>query len=191
MKYLVLPVLLILAGCASVANRQNPYQSEAQRMEYLAAHEDWAFTGRIAFVHDGKGGSARIRWQQIGDTSDVQISGPLATGSAHLRFDSVQAHVLDAKGLPVKTGAPEALLAELLQVPVPLPALPQGLRAFWPDMPERDAAASAGILRIADWSWQYGDWRNEPVRLPGKIEIQRDQTRLRLVIDQWQELPRD
>ncbi len=191
MKFLVLPVLLLLSGCLSVANRQNSSQSEAQRTSYLAAHDDWAFSGRLAFAHAGKGGSARIRWRQNGDTSDVQISGPLAMGSAHLRFNAIQAQVLDAAGQPVKTGTPEALLAELLQVPAPLPALPQGLRAFWPDMPERDAAASAGTLRIAEWSWRYADWRNEPVRLPGQIEIERGQTRLRLVIDQWQELPRD
>lgn len=191
MKFLVLPALLILTGCASVANRQIPVQNEAQRTEYLAAHEDWAFSGRLAFAHAGKGGSARIRWQQTGGTSDVRISGPLAMGSAHLRFDTIQAQILDAAGQPVKTGTPEALLAELLQVPAPLPALPQGLRAFWPGMPERDAAASAGLVRIAEWSWRYADWRYVPVRLPGQIEVERGETRLRLVIDQWQELPRD
>jgi len=78
-----------------------------------------------------------------------------------------------------------------LQVPAPLPPLPEGLRAFWPEKPEWNASASTGSVRIADWSWRYADWRDEPVRLPGMIIIERGQTRLRLVIDQWQELPRD
>lgn len=191
MKSLVFPALLLLSGCATIANPPSLAQNEAGRAEYLKAHANWAFTGRLAYAHAGKGGSARIRWQQDGDTSDVLISGPLAMGSARLRFNTVEAQVLDADGRPVKTGTPEALLAELLQVPAPLPELPQGLRAFWPDRPEYNAAAAAGTLQIAAWTWQYADWRNAPVRLPGKIEIANGQTRLRLVIDQWQERPRD
>ncbi|MBP7891281.1 MAG: outer membrane lipoprotein LolB [Arenimonas sp.] len=191
MKRLVLPALLLLVGCVSVVNRSNPVRNEAGREEYLATHTDWAFTGRLAYAHAGKGGSARISWRQSAEISEVRVMGPLAMGSAYLRVDANQAQILDAGGQPVKSGTPEALLAELLQVPGPLPALPQGLRAFWPEKPEWNAFASAGSVRIAEWSWHYGEWRDEPVRLPGVIVIERGQTRLRLVIDQWQELPND
>lgn len=191
MKNRVFPVLLLLAGCSSVADRPNPIQNEARRAEYLKAHADWAFSGRLAYAHAGKGGSARIRWQQNGEVSDIRVTGPLAIGSAHLRVNAGQAQILDAGGQPVKSGPPEALLAELLQIPGPLPALPQGLRAYWPENPEWNASASAGSVRIAEWSWHYGGWRDEPVRLPGTVVVERGQTRLRLVIDQWQELSHD
>ena len=191
MKNLVFPVLLLLAGCASVANRPNPVQNEAERVEYLKAHANWAFTGRLAYAHAGKGGSARIRWQQNGEVSDIRVTGPLAMGSTHLRVNAGQAQILDAGGQPVKSGPSEALLAELLQIPGPLPALHQGLRAYWPENPEWNASASAGSVRIADWDWQYAEWRDEPVRLPGTVVVERGQTRLRLVIDQWQVQPHD
>lgn len=191
MKNLVFPVLLLLAGCVSVADRPNPFQNEAERVEYLKANANWAFTGRLAYAHAGKGGSARIRWQQNGEISDIRVAGPLAMGSAHLRLNADQAYFLDAGGQPVKSGPPEALLAEFLQIPGPLPALPEGLRAFWPENPQWNASASAGSVRIADWSWHYAEWREEPVRLPGTVVVERGQTRLRLVIDQWQELPHD
>jgi outer membrane biogenesis lipoprotein LolB len=39
---------------------------------------------------------------------------------------------------------------------------------------------------MADWSWRYEQWRDEPVRLPVKIEITRPGSRVRIVVDQWQ-----
>lgn len=191
MKHLRFAVLVLLAGCASIANRPKPAGNEAERVTYLAAQAHWAFSGRVAYAHAGKGGSARIQWQQNGETSDIRLSGPLAMGSAHLRLNADHAEILDAAGQPVKSGPPEMLLAELLQIPGPLPALPHGLRAFWPEKPEWNAAAATGSVRIDDWSWQYAEWRDEPVRLPGTVVLERGPTRLRLVIDRWQELPHD
>ncbi len=189
MRLLALLVLLLSAGCVSVPDRTDVARLEAARVQYLAEHPNWAFSGRMAYSHSGKGGSAQIQWQQNGGVSDVRISAPLAMGSVRIRFDTDNAQILDASGRELRSGQPEALLAEHLQIPVPTNELANGLRAFWPESPDQTASAAAGEVVIADWSWRYESWRDAPVRLPGKIEVERGQTRLRVMIDQWREIP--
>jgi outer membrane lipoprotein LolB len=189
LKYAAIAMLLLLAGCVSVPSGTDFARRETERTQYLATHTHWSFSGRMAYSHEGKGGSAQIQWQQNGGVSNVRISAPLAMGSVRIRFDADKAQVFDASGRELRSGMPDVLLAELLQVPIPTGDLVSGLRAFWPQSPEQNATAAQGELTLADWSWNYANWREEPVRLPGKIEAQRGQTRLRIIIDQWRELP--
>ena len=189
MKYAAIALLLMLAGCVSVPSGPDLGTREAERTQYLVAHADWSFSGRLAYSHAGKGGSAQILWQQKGSVSDLRISAPLAMGSVRIRFDANNAQMFDASGRELRSGKPDELLAQLLQIPMPTGDLASGLRAFWPKSPEQTASAALGAITLADWSWTYTNWREEPVRLPGKIEIQRGQTRLRIIIDQWREFP--
>ncbi len=191
MKYAALSLLLFLVACVSVPHQPDVVNRDAVRAHYLAEHINWSFNGRIAYSHEGKGGSAQIQWQQNGAVSDVRISAPLAMGSVRIRFDTDSAQLFDANGRQLRVGKTDVMLRELLQMPMPSSNLASSLRAFWPESPEQNASAALGVVAIADWSWNYTSWRNEPVRLPGKIEIQRDQTRLRIIIDQWRELPDD
>ncbi len=189
MKYAAIAMLLMLAGCVSVPINPDVGQRETERTQYLSAHTHWSFSGRMAYSHEGKGGSAQIQWQQNGGVSDLRISAPLALGSVRIRFDANNAQMFDATGRELRSGKTDELLEQLLQVPMPAGDLANGLRAFWPESPEQTASAALGAITLADWSWNYTNWRDEPVRLPGKIEIQRGQTRLRIIIDQWRELP--
>ncbi len=189
MKYVAIAMLLMLAGCVSVPINPDVGQRETERTQYLASHTHWSFSGRMAYSHEGKGGSAQIQWQQNGGVSDLRISAPLAMGSVRIRFDANNAQMFDATGRELRSGKTDELLEQLLQVPMPAGDLASGLRAFWPESPEQTASAALGAITLADWSWNYTNWRDEPVRLPGKIEIQRGQTRLRIIIDQWRELP--
>lgn len=182
-------MLLMLAGCVSVPINPDIGQRETERAQYLSAHTHWSFSGRLAYSHEGKGGSAQLLWQQNGGVSDLRISAPLAMGSVRIRFDANNAQMFDASGRELRSGKPEVLLAQLLQIPMPAGDLASGLRAFWPESSEQTASATLGAVTMAEWSWNYANWREEPVRLPGKIEIQRGQTRLRIIIDQWRELP--
>jgi outer membrane lipoprotein LolB len=189
LKYAGIALLLMLAGCVSVPSGPDVVRRELERTQYLAEHTNWTFSGRMAYSHEGKGGSAQMQWQQNGDVSDLRINAPLAMGSVRIRFDADTAQIFDASGRELRSGKPDVLLAELLQAPIPTGDLVSGLRAFWPESPEQTASAELGAVTLADWSWNYTNWRAEPVRLPGKIEIQRGQTRLRIIIDQWRDLP--
>ncbi len=183
-----MPVLL-LSACASVPGPRTPALDAVAREAFLASRQDWRFEGRVAYSHLGKGGSARIVWQQDGDHADVRLTAPLAVGSVRIRLSPDSAQILAADGRLLAQGTPDSVLMQALQTPVPATGLPAGLRAFWPDMPQSTEAAMAGSVTVDGWRWQYLEWQQAPVRLPRKIELTRGETRLRILIDAWQELP--
>jgi outer membrane biogenesis lipoprotein LolB len=184
-KIIAWVLLLVLAACASVPDRADIAGREAARERYLSAQTEWAFSGRLAYSQDGKGGSAKIQWRQSGSVSDVRIDGPLASGSVRLRLEGDLARVFDASGRELKSGRPDVLLQDLLQMPMPPGDWVGGLRAYWATAPELTSAAAQGRVDLAEWSWRYEQWRDEPVRLPVKIEISRPGSRVRIVVDQW------
>lgn len=183
--------LLLLVSCVSVPERKHVSENEADRARFLSEQSDWAFSGRIAYSNAGQGGSAQLQWQQRGSVSEIRISAPLALASVRIRVDGLHAQVLDSSGRVLQTGKPDELLQTWLPVPIPMDDLVPGLRAFWPESSVLTQAAARGKVEISNWLWQYTQWHNEPVRLPTKIEISREDTRLRLVIDHWQDLPHD
>ena len=157
------------------------------REAFLAAHPVWRIEGRVAYSHLGKGGSARMEWRQDGDLSDVRLTAPMAAGSARIRLSPDSAQIFAADGRLLAQGTPDSVFMQALQTPVPAAGLTAGLRAYWPDMPESTAAALAGSVTVDGWQWRYLEWQQAPVRLPRKIELTRGETRLRILIDAWQE----
>jgi outer membrane biogenesis lipoprotein LolB len=186
-------LLLLLASCASVPPQPALNTDEAERSRVLNAQSHWAFSGRMAYASAGQGGSAQLQWQQRGAVSDVRINVPLALASVRIRFDATQAQaqVLDGDGRVLQSGKPDELLQKWLPVPIPIADLAPGLRAFWPESSALTNAAASGKVELSGWLWQYTQWQNAPVRLPGKLEISREGTRLRLVIDRWQDVPHE
>ena len=189
MRVLLYAPVLLLSACASVPNPRTPAPDAAVREAFLSSHPDWRIEGRVAYSHLGKGGSARIVWQQDGEQADVRLTAPLAVGSVHIRLSPDSAQILAVDGRLLAQGTPESVLMQALQTPVPAAGLPAGLRAFWPDMPESTEAAMAGSVTVDGWQRQYLEWQDAPVRLPKKIELTRGETRLRILIDSWQASP--
>ncbi len=191
LKWLRGLVLLLLASCASVPHQSALNSNEAERSRILNAQSHWAFSGRMAYSSAGQGGSAQLQWQQRGAVSDVRINAPLALASVRIRFDATQAQVLDSDGRVLQSGKPDELVQKWLPVLIPAADLAPGLRAFWPESSALTSAAASGKVELSGWLWQYTQWQNAPVRLPGKLEISREGTRLRLVIDHWQDAPHE
>ena len=191
MRVLLYAPVLLLSACASVPNPRTPAPDAAVRESFLSSHPDWRIEGRVAYSHLGKGGSARIVWQQDGEQADVRLTAPLAVGSVHIRLSPDSAQILDADGRLLAQGTPDSVFMQALHTPVPTSGLAAGLRAFWPDLPQLSEAAMTGSVAVDGWRWQYLEWQDAPVRLPRKIELTRGETRLRILIDVWQELPHD
>ncbi|MFM6988570.1 MAG: outer membrane lipoprotein LolB [Arenimonas sp.] len=187
MRLLCLCALLALGACRSVPERGVPAPSMAGREALLADQTAWGFTGRVAYSQAGQGGSARIDWQQTGAVSEVRLSGPLAAGSVRLRVEGGQAQVFDAADNVLAEGETDAVFGQWLAAPLPAADLAAGLRAYWPDSPERTAAALSGSVRSRGWEWRYSAWWPGPATLPKQLEVQGGDARLRVVIDQWRE----
>jgi outer membrane biogenesis lipoprotein LolB len=163
------------------------------RVEYLSAHSSWAFNGRLAYSHLGEGGSAKIQWQQNKTGTEVKLSSALNLGSVIFTVKDGIAQIKSSDG-GLKQGDPEELMQELLKTPLPYSTIASGLRADWPGIPDESIAWQDGLpLQVVTqgWTWQYQEWLTSPAVLPRKIELSQDQTRLRIVIDQWWEIDND
>ena len=190
MKLVALLLGLMLSACASL--QKSPDLDAAQRLardSYLKTHPDWSFKGRLAYSHQGQGGTAQVHWRQSGRQSEIMLSAPMGIGSVKIRMDPSTAQVFDASGRLLQSGETQQMLQQVLHVAMPVASLMNGLRAYWPEHATVPylTDASAGI--DADgWQWRYQEWVEEPVRLPKKLETSRADSRLRLIIDQWLEV---
>jgi outer membrane lipoprotein LolB len=190
LKFLVYLLVLALSACVSLPKGPALDSAGLQaRDAYLQNHPDWSFKGRLAYSHQGQGGTAQVHWRQTGQQSEIVLSGPMALGAVKIRMNPATAQVFDASGRLLQAGETEQLLQRVLQVAMPAASLMNGLRAYWPDQAGtaylHDADAGP---RVDGWHWRYQEWVQTPVWLPKKLETSRDGSRLRLVIDQWIEV---
>ncbi len=173
---------LALAGCATVSTPVTSPEAQRLRQAYVDSHPNWAFSGRLAYTHDGKGGTAQIFWQQTGSKAELRLNAPLSLGSARIVFTPEYAQLFDGAGNQVQSGPTAQLLESLLGVPVPVEDFARGIRGGF---------SVPGAQAMDGWQWQYGKWASSPALLPTQIELRRNQSRLRLVVDRWQELGND
>ena len=181
--------MLMLSACASVPEPPTPVPDVTARAAFLASHPNWRIDGRVAYSHQGKGGSARMIWVQKTDHAEILLSAPLSMATVAIRLSADSAQIRDAEDKLLAEGTPSDVFMRILSSPVPDSGFAAGLRAYWPDVPESTRSALAGLVTIDGWQWRYLEWQDFPARLPKKIELTRGETRLRILIDDWQELP--
>jgi outer membrane lipoprotein LolB len=190
LKSAVLLLGLMLSACASLP--KSPDLDAAQllaRNSYLHNHPDWSFKGRLAYSHQGQGGTVQVFWRQNGSQSEIMLSAPLGIGAVKIRMDPTTAQVFDASGRLLQAGETQQLLHQVLHVAMPVASLMNGLRAYWPEHATVPYLTDASVGIDADgWQWRYQEWVTAPVRLPKKLETSRMDSRLRLIVDQWIEV---
>jgi outer membrane lipoprotein LolB len=190
LKSAVLLLGLMLSACASLPKSPDlDATQQLARNSYLQNHPDWSFKGRLAYSHQGQGGTVQVFWRQNGSQSEIMLSAPLGIGAVKIRMNPTTAQVFDASGRLLQAGETQQLLQQVLHVAMPVASLMNGLRAYWPEHATVPylTDASAGI--DADgWQWRYQEWVTVPVRLPKKLETSRMDSRLRLIVDQWIEV---
>lgn len=203
-RALALPaVLVMLAGCVGTSVRKPlppavdaaaAAQAQAARVQWLDAHRDWSLQGRVAIRRADKGGSGRLDWTQRGDWFEVSLSAPVTRQSWHLTGDAFGV-VLEGLDGGARRG-PDAgqLLLQATGWEIPVQAL-----AFWvrgqaapglaTEAVEYGADGRLSALRQGGWRITYSDWQpaaGEGPAMPARIEAERGDSRVRLIVDQWQ-----
>lgn len=195
--------VVVLAGCAG--RTPESVESAEARAAYLdraavvGAWADWGFSGRLAIRGADDGGSGRIDWSVTGDRSVLQFRGALGQGAWRLETNSTGAVLTRADGSTASARTADELAWAEVGWQVPVDALSRwvrGLAAHSPSDARRGTVPDGLVLdgrglplsldhqgwtvtfeRYAD---QSGAW------LPGRVEATREDTRVRLVISQWQ-----
>jgi len=189
----------LVAGCAGpLASRPAPppvapaqLAWEAHRTAMLAV-DPFTVSGRVAIQRGSEGGSAKLRWGQAGDATDLRIMAPMAQGTFRLHGDGQGVVLTGPDGKRYQAANFEALMAAHLNWSFPV----DGAR-FWvrgiPD-PARpvenlnlDAAGRLSDLAQAGWRISvlaYRDFGGQT--LPAKLFLNAGELKIRLMIDSWQ-----
>ncbi len=196
-KAILLALLLFAAGCETLAPRVEGPANQAAweaRRAWLASLERWQLEGRVAIAAYGEGWNASLEWRQDGERLDVHFSGPLGVGSASVTGTPERLEVRTADGEHFVTRNPESDLYWQLGWTAPLDRMPYwvlGLPGPGADFSlEVDGAGRPVRLVQAGWTVDYIDYLlldTEPAAhaLPRKIEMRREDVRIRLVVGEW------
>jgi len=184
---------LLVAGCATqppaaVANRSAIWQERSVR---LAGITHWVLKGRIAVQVEREGWTASLQWEQRPDDYVLRVSAPLGRGTFELTgsVDGVTLQTSDNRVF--HADHPESLLQQTLGWQLPVSGLYYWIRGL--PVPgarfesfELDEKGRLDDLVQDGWRVNYERYQAaEGMELPGKITMENERLKVRLVISDW------
>lgn len=201
LRMLAAASLLVLAGCATTlpvaqlppAQHAAAVQRQAAREQVLGTVADWSLSGRVALSNNGRGGSGRIDWRQRGGSFEVSLAAPITRQSWRLEGGGGIARLEGLEGGTRIGTDPGRLLREATGWEIPVGSLASWVRGArdpeaGPATLEFGADGRLARMQQDGWKLEFGDWAPGPgleVELPGRIEAERGDARVRLVVDAW------
>jgi outer membrane lipoprotein LolB len=183
--------LIMVASCAvapsAVPLAQTPWRA---RQTSLSALQHWEVSGRIAVVNEEQGWHASLHWVQQGPYYAIDLFGPLGQGRMNIQGSPQSVSVQTADGQVLQANDPEQLLQQSTGIRIPVTGLVYWLRGLPdPSRPSELTGDEQGRLtRLEQGGWviEYPRYAAvERLELPTHIQAQRDQLRVKVVIDQW------
>ena len=198
-----------LAGCQTMAPQSvakpDPAAADAAQQARASAlglasgdcaAPGWVMTGRVALSNGKQGGSGQLEWTQGAGALRMLLSAPITRQNWILD--------VDARGTTTLQGLPDGplrgddaaqLVREATGWDIPVAALGCWLRGV------AAAEAALGVARIefgtdllpwrieqGGWTVDYSGWKPDPftrLPMPSRINAQRGEDRVRLVVDRW------
>ena len=176
-------LILLLTACAATP----PLRSTRSAAEFT----DWQLNGRIALTHGEQGWHASLLWLERADGFQLKLSGPLGQGGFQLAGDEHGVVLVDAAGHSSFARDGDALLVQITGWRLPVTGMHYWVRG----LPVRDVEArpvydeSGHLSRLEQSGWKINYQRYqlvEGVAVPSKMQLERDDVSVRLVIKQWQ-----
>lgn len=180
----------MLSGCASwpTANRESTLVTERERASLMNL-DIWRMEGRIGVQAKNDAWQAHISWVHESSQDRLLIQGPLNQGLISIALRKGLIYINQGHGEGALSREPEKTLQERLGFSVPLYSLRYWLLGV-PDPGEAhrvssDKAVVSGFVQ-AGWLLDVADYKAvDGYRLPGKLKIQGNDVKLKLVIDSW------
>ena len=210
MKRLAMMVtVMAVSGCASVPPAQPASSAapgdvaafEAAQQQHEAAlgladgqcaAPTWSMVGRVALSNGKDGGSGRIEWSQADAQAVVTLSAPVTRQSWTLRTDPTGAVLDGVPNGPRRGTQADSLLREATGWQIPVGALGCWLRGARAGTDvgaasiRYDANGRPARIEQAGWQIDYSGWGEDGgLRVPTRINAQRGDDRVRLIVDGW------
>ena len=181
---------LSVSGCSS-APIQSTAAATALKPRPLAA--TFYVNGRIAARDVGenkRGFSGGFSWNHTPTDDIVELLTPLGQIAARLTITASATTIELADGQRVTTGEPEAYVARVLGIRLPIRSLPYWMQgAPVPGSSIRTEADPVGRLVLLwqdGWQIRYGDYASESFDAnPTKLDITQGDIEARILIGEW------
>ena len=190
---LLVPLLVIMAGCASQSG-PTPDPGWSRHSAELALLENWELEGKLALRTGESAESANISWQQQQRRSLLRLSGPLGSQATSIDSDGDTAEI--RRGDQLETWDLSQPVTGPMGLDLPLRALPYWVKGIpAPDLPvdsmkvalERELLEN---LSQQGWRIDYQEYDLfQGFMLPTRMQLEREGTRLRLIVREWRTGP--
>ena len=180
---------VVVSGCATVSVQSNVVTAVKPRI--LAA--TFNVSGRIAARDVGenkRGFSGGFSWSHTASDDVIELLTPLGQIAARLKMTASMTTIDMADGQRATTAEPEAYVARVLGIRLPIRALPYWMQGA--PVPgssiraETDATARLALLWQDGWQVRYGDYANESFDAnPTRIDLIQGDIEARILIDEW------
>ena len=176
---------MLFAGCAALEDRPAPALS-------ILAGEAFHLDGRVSVKYGTEAASGRISWQHEAGGDDLLFSDPIGQGVARIVWRDAVASLTTSDQKRYQASDVEALTEQVLGWRLPLAGMPDWVRgraaAGAPVQTQADGLGRLVQLSQSGWLVEFLDYAN-PGGLPSRLRLSRQDVELRLVIDQWRNVP--
>jgi len=185
---LFLLVSLLLAGCSTAPRVTQSDIAWIEHQRHNAALTHWELRGRFALQDEDRAESASLRWRQSQGQSIVDLQGPVGMGATRIESDGVRVRVDDGTTAHYLDEAEYA--GDMADWALPLTDLVWWVRGIpSPYSPVSQQVVDKGLLQKlvqSGWDIRFAEYQQAGDRvLPRRIELQRQATRAKLLIRQW------
>ncbi len=176
-------LMVLVTGCAKppVLSDAGYIRAERQHLYDLA---DWEFRGRFSVRDDADSWSANIHWRHQKNVDRLKMSGPLGQGAVEIVLTGGQIIIDRGEGDFERSDDPDDLIRHHLGVFVPVESL-----QFWvlglPHPGNHFREIKEGFIQ-SGWSVSIPKLMQADDQLmPHKLVVANNETKLKLIIDQW------
>lgn len=188
---------LLLAACATPRQPvdEQSEQRWQQRVQQLAALDDWQLRGRVAVFVDDEVYNLGLRWLRQGSASSLSFEASLGQGLIELEKTEAGVELNTSEGQSFSGSNAQAVIQQATGLVVPVRGLESWIKGVpHPRRPPEYAIDSQGrathIVQDA-WFINYLDYTEVDLpglgatELPRRLYMKHDDIALKLVIDQW------
>ena len=177
---------LALAGCATPPA---PVGADARAVD-PSRLEAWRASGRMALSAAGEGGSGSFVWEQRGETTRLDLRGPLGAGALRVIAAPGAFTLTDGGGRRLDAEAAHAELESRLGADLPWDQMRHWMlgRAAPGEAATVEAGGGVGPRSIEQAGWRIGyeDFGSQDgLVLPRRFTATRGEVRVRVVVDDW------
>lgn len=183
MKKLWLSGLLLLSSCVSLPPLPPLPAAQLNR---------WQLQGRIAIATPEDTWTAKVYWQQQEQAYQLRFNNPVGQGVIRLEGNERQVVMQTADNKRFSAKDPDTLIAETLQVNIPVTQLNFWIRGVpspqsSPNHYQLNAAGRLTSLQQNNWQIEYKRYiKVKQWYLPQKLFLENDRFQVKIVITRWQ-----